>query len=52
MGIPKVMVMTSKRTLFLNSREEAEFERLELIADGVAEREIVICEQLGLWDNG
>lgn len=51
MGIPKVMVLTPKKTLFLDSREDAECLRLDLLEAGAVEGDIVIVEQLSFWEE-
>jgi hypothetical protein len=44
-----IMVMTPKKTLCLESREEAELARMAFIDAG--ESEVVIVEQLSMWDD-
>ena len=47
--MPPVMVLTPKKTLCLDSREEAELVRMELLDAG--EQEVVIVEQMSMWDD-
>lgn len=49
--IPKVMVLTPKKTLCLETREEAECVRLDLLESGVNEADIAIVEQLTFWEE-
>lgn len=48
---PRVMVLTPKRTLMADSREEAELIRLALLDGGTPEEDIVLAEQQHLFDD-
>lgn len=48
---PKVMVLTPKKTLCLDSREEAELVRMALIEGGLDENDVVLAEQQMMFDD-
>jgi hypothetical protein len=49
--IPKVMLLTPKKTHCLDTREEAECLRLDLLEAGAVESDVVIVEQLSFWEE-
>lgn len=52
MGIPRVtMILLPKGERFFDTREEAEHARMDLIDAGTDDKDIILVEQMSMWDD-